>query len=148
VRESNEAELRIIFETVAEVREIRMVKEKYFSGFKDFAFIDFNSVEDAKKVLDAAKHGQFCLKEQPLHVSFSRPKKAGGEEVSLESNQVETKVSAAPPTFKRAKIEQDMKRWGRSSDSVRDLDKGKTVAKPLLTFEVNFSQSSPAEPKK
>jgi hypothetical protein len=52
-----------------------MIKDKGGSDYKDFAFIEFFSVEDSTQVLEIAKQERVKIKGVPVFLSYSRFKR-------------------------------------------------------------------------
>ncbi|CDW85037.1 rna binding motif protein [Stylonychia lemnae] len=76
------------FQQFAQVKDVRMIKEKHDAHHnmsssgpssapqnKDFAFVEFFSVEDATMVLEQAKHEKLRIKGQLVYLSYSKFKR-------------------------------------------------------------------------
>ena len=57
------------------MRDIRLIKDKSGDQYRDFAFVEFYSVEDATFVLERAKQERIKVKGVPVFLSYSRFKK-------------------------------------------------------------------------
>ena len=60
---------------IAQVKDIRMLKDKESGEKREFAFVEYHSVEDSKKVVDFAKREGVVIKGERVFVSFSKFKK-------------------------------------------------------------------------
>jgi RNA recognition motif-containing protein len=68
------------------VKDIRLIKDKSGDQNRDFAFVEFHSVEDATFALEKAKHDRLKIKGQPVYLSYSKFKKAEQYVSLLERN--------------------------------------------------------------
>jgi RNA recognition motif-containing protein len=52
-----------------------LIKDKDSDHYKDFAFIEFHSIEDSTFVLDRAKQDRIKIRGVPVFLSYSRFKR-------------------------------------------------------------------------
>ena len=71
-RETSEAELRSAFEKFGEITSITMIRDKFTSMFKGFAFIEMPKKEEAEKAIQNMDGTMFGGR--PLSVNPAKPK--------------------------------------------------------------------------
>jgi len=59
----------------AQIKYIRLIKDKEGEQYRDFAFIEFHSVEDATFVLERAKLDRVKIRGVPVYLSYSKFKR-------------------------------------------------------------------------
>ncbi len=59
----------------AQIKDIRLIKDKEGDLYRDFAFIEFHSVEDATFVLERAKQDRVKIRGVPVYLSYSKFKR-------------------------------------------------------------------------
>lgn len=63
------------FSRYAQVKDIRMIRDKNTGNLRDFAFIEFFTLKDAGFVMTSTKREPLILKGQTVHVTYSKVKK-------------------------------------------------------------------------
>jgi RNA recognition motif-containing protein len=63
-----------MFDKFGEIKEVRLIKDKFRGKFKGFAFIEIPSNEQAQKAIEEINGKE--LKERALSVSEAKPKKS------------------------------------------------------------------------
>jgi RNA-binding protein 5/10 len=64
-----------VFSKFAQVKDIRMIKDRMTYEKRDFAFVEYFTLEDATKVVELSKKSVIQLKGHSLFVTFSRIKR-------------------------------------------------------------------------
>jgi RNA-binding protein 5/10 len=73
--EISETMLLDIFSKIAPVKDIRMVKNKNTGQMRDFAFIEFYTIDEAEAVLKMTQSPDFKINGQTVTVAFSKSRK-------------------------------------------------------------------------
>ncbi len=63
------------FAKYAQVKDIRMIKDKSTGEFRDFAFIEFFTLTDSAYVVESTKNDPLSINGQPVTVSYSKLKR-------------------------------------------------------------------------
>ncbi len=74
VRECDDTILLEGFSKYAQVKDIRMIRNRHTGALRDFAFIEFFSLEDSAKVMNGIKKEPLMFKGQPVRVTYSKTK--------------------------------------------------------------------------
>lgn len=64
------------FSKYAQIKDIRTIKDKQGDQYRDFAFIEFHSIEDATYVIERAKQDRVKIRGQPVYLAFSKFKQS------------------------------------------------------------------------
>ena len=57
---------------MAPVKDIRLVPNKVTGGTKDFAFVEFYTMEDTENVLKRVTSGDFRIRGEPISIQYSK----------------------------------------------------------------------------
>ena len=68
-------DLQKAFAVFGRVKEIRMVKDRFTSGFKNFAFVEFESEKEADLVIEESLKEQVRVAGRPVNVVKSKERK-------------------------------------------------------------------------
>lgn len=71
------------FSKYAQVKDIRMIRDKTTGDLRDFAFIEFFTLKDAGHVMSCTKREPLILKGKVAHVTYSKVKKGEMPHVNL-----------------------------------------------------------------
>jgi RNA recognition motif. (a.k.a. RRM, RBD, or RNP domain) len=63
------------FSQYAQIKDIRLIKEKSGDSLRDFAFIELYTVEDSAFVLERSRQDRVKIKGQQVFLSYSKFKK-------------------------------------------------------------------------
>ena len=63
------------FSKFAQVKDIRMIRDKNTGELRDFAFIEFFTLKDAGNVISSTRRNPLILKGQVAHVTYSKVKR-------------------------------------------------------------------------
>lgn len=63
------------FSKYAQVKDIRMIKDKFNGSWRDFAFVEFFTIEDANMVMSTVKKDPLKINGVQVFVTYSRLKK-------------------------------------------------------------------------
>jgi len=63
------------FSKYAQVKDIRMIKDKNTGELRDFAFIEFFTLQDSANVIASTRKEPLLIKGQSVNVSYSKLKK-------------------------------------------------------------------------
>jgi RNA-binding protein 5/10 len=61
-----------IFTQYAQVKDIRMIRDRITAELKDFAFVEYFTVEEAEIAMDAIRRTPIRIRNYPLFVTFSK----------------------------------------------------------------------------
>jgi RNA recognition motif-containing protein len=64
-----------VFSEFAQVKDIRVIKDKSGDSYRDFAFVEFFTVEDSTFVLERSKIDRIKVKGAPVFLSYSKFKR-------------------------------------------------------------------------
>jgi RNA recognition motif-containing protein len=64
-----------IFNQIAQVKDIRMIRDRISGEVKDFAFIEFFTLDEANCVLAEMKRNPLSIKGQPVNITYSKIKR-------------------------------------------------------------------------
>lgn len=85
-------DLQQAFAVFGRVKEIRMVKDRFSGGFKNFAFVEFESEKEADLVVEESFREQVRVAGRPVSVVKSKERKVVNEKVVNNKNETEKKV--------------------------------------------------------
>jgi len=80
------------FSKYAQVKDIRMIRDKTTGELRDFAFIEFFTLKDAGYVMACTKREPLILKGKIAHVTYSKVKK--GEMPHVLSSNIKCRVKS------------------------------------------------------
>lgn len=63
------------FSAYGQVKDIRMAKDKLTNQLRDYAFIEYFSIEEASKALDEIKRNPLKIRGCQLYVTYSKIKR-------------------------------------------------------------------------
>ena len=66
--DASESEILDIFQAIAPVKDIRMVPNKLTGGTKDFAFVEFFTMEDSENVFRRVSNGEFKIRGEQITI--------------------------------------------------------------------------------
>jgi RNA-binding protein 5/10 len=69
------AQILEAFSKYAQVKDIRMIKDKNTGELRDFAFVEFFTLEDAGKVMQYSKKEDILINGCPIHLTYSKLKR-------------------------------------------------------------------------
>eukprot|EP00350_Pseudokeronopsis_sp_OXSARD2_P007272 CAMPEP_0170554532 /NCGR_PEP_ID=MMETSP0211-20121228/12389_1 /TAXON_ID=311385 /ORGANISM="Pseudokeronopsis sp., Strain OXSARD2" /LENGTH=118 /DNA_ID=CAMNT_0010863667 /DNA_START=1043 /DNA_END=1399 /DNA_ORIENTATION=- len=75
VKDCDESILMDAFLNFGHVKDVRLVKEKETNTNKDFAFVEFHSIDDAMAIVERAKNEKIKVQGQNVIVCFSKYKR-------------------------------------------------------------------------
>lgn len=61
-----------IFSQFAQVKDIRMIRDKISAELKDFAFVEYFTVEEATYAMNQIKKNPIKIKNQVIYCTFSK----------------------------------------------------------------------------
>ncbi len=61
-----------IFSQYAQVKDIRMIRDKLSAELKDFAFVEYFTVEEATYAINQIKKNPIKIKNQIIYCTFSK----------------------------------------------------------------------------
>jgi RNA recognition motif-containing protein len=65
-----------IFSKFAQVRDIRLIRDKYQpEKYRNFVFVEYFTIEDAVKVINAVKKDPMKINDERVYITFSKTKK-------------------------------------------------------------------------
>jgi RNA-binding protein 5/10 len=61
-----------LFSQIAQVKDIRMIRDRISGEIKDFAFIEFFTLDEANYVLAEMKRNPLSIKGKPVNITYSK----------------------------------------------------------------------------
>lgn len=61
-----------LFSQYAQVKDIRMIRDRISGELKDFAFVEYFTIEEAAFAVDSIKRCPLKLRNNPIYVTFSK----------------------------------------------------------------------------
>jgi RNA-binding protein 5/10 len=61
-----------VFQSIAPVKDIRLVPNKMTGGTKDFAFVEFFTIDDTENVFRKVSNGEFKIRGEPITIQYSK----------------------------------------------------------------------------
>ena len=75
LKNTSETELFNVFSKFGEIKDIRLVKDKITVENKDFAFVEFYTLDEAKGCIDRTIKDKLLLNNMEVAVDFSKNRK-------------------------------------------------------------------------
>ena len=91
IKETNDAEVRYTtykqlleaFSIFAQVKDIRMIKDKISGEVKDFAFVEYFTLDESQYAMAQIKQNPVKIRDNPIYVTYSKIRRSEEMRVKL-----------------------------------------------------------------
>lgn len=70
--DATESEILDVFLPLAAVKDIRLVPNKQTGGTKDFAFVEFFTIDDTENVFRKVTNGEYKIRGEVITIQYSK----------------------------------------------------------------------------